>query len=272
MTALVALDERVASRFNCYDFGSTRREWPRYTILDTRARGRFLAWIQIESGHKTARGQLHEQDLLAGERVFFGEQVPFSSLPLDVRFAAHAFFQDALQMINNAKTSNAYTTADGRRLRVVGKNMLVKIDPPQEVTRGGIVIPDSAHADIYATGTIVAVGTIPVTYKSESGKLLGWARVPIPDVEVGTRVLFIKFLGIQDSNKKVRELLGDDIFRITATDIVLGSRRKDDRDSPSCARRVVGRVRPSGATDRDTATNLSPRLPGRIRYLNAYDF
>jgi chaperonin GroES len=70
-------------------------------------------------------------------------------------------------------------------IRPLGERVVVKPLPSEEVTKGGIVIPDTAK-EKPQEGEVVAVG---------SGKLLeNGTRVPI-DLKVGERVLFSKYAG-----------------------------------------------------------------------------
>ena len=70
-------------------------------------------------------------------------------------------------------------------IRPLGERVVVKPLPSEEITRGGIVIPDTAK-EKPQEGEVVAVG---------SGKLLdNGTRVAI-DLKVGERVLFTKYSG-----------------------------------------------------------------------------
>lgn len=70
-------------------------------------------------------------------------------------------------------------------IRPLGERVVVKPLPSEEVTKGGIVIPDTAK-EKPQEGEVVAVG---------SGRLLdNGTRVAI-DLKVGERVLFSKYSG-----------------------------------------------------------------------------
>ncbi len=70
-------------------------------------------------------------------------------------------------------------------IRPLGERVVIKPLPSEEVTKGGIVIPDTAK-EKPQEGEVVAVG---------SGRLLdNGTRVPI-DLKVGERVLFSKYAG-----------------------------------------------------------------------------
>jgi len=70
-------------------------------------------------------------------------------------------------------------------IRPLGERVVVKPLPSEEVTKGGIVLPDTAK-EKPQEGEVVAVGP---------GRLLeNGTRVPV-DVKVGDRVLFSKYAG-----------------------------------------------------------------------------
>lgn len=123
--------------------------------------------------------------------------------------------------------ADTYTAPNGTRVRMLGKNILVRMDPPPEMTRGGIVIPDTGHADIFATGEVVAVGRIPTVTRDADNNITSWGLIPIPGVSVGDRVLYIKFLADQDSNKGVRAIMGDDLIKMQASDILFAFDEED---------------------------------------------
>ncbi len=74
-------------------------------------------------------------------------------------------------------------------INVLGARVVVKETEPEEVTAGGIFIPDSAQDKAYR-GEIVAVG--PGYRKvAENGDIV---TIPV-DVKVGDNVIFAKFAG-----------------------------------------------------------------------------
>lgn len=76
---------------------------------------------------------------------------------------------------------------DVAKIRPVGDRVVVKPAPKEEVTRSGIVIPDTAK-EKPQEGIVIAVG---------SGRLLeNGERSPI-DVNEGDRVLFAKYGGTE---------------------------------------------------------------------------
>ncbi len=73
------------------------------------------------------------------------------------------------------------------KIRPVGDRVVVKPAPREEVTKSGIVIPDTAK-EKPQEGTVIAVG---------SGRLLdNGERVPL-DLREGDRVLFAKYGGTE---------------------------------------------------------------------------
>jgi chaperonin GroES len=88
-------------------------------------------------------------------------------------------------------------------LKVIGDRVMVKVDP-EETTRGGIYLPDSAQ-EKPQRGTVMAVGE---GRRSDSGK-------PVkPEVKVGDRVIFSKYGGteVKDGDEEYIILNSDDIF------------------------------------------------------------
>jgi chaperonin GroES len=73
------------------------------------------------------------------------------------------------------------------KIRPVGDRVVVKPAPREEVTKSGIVIPDTAK-EKPQEGTVIAIG---------SGRLLdNGERVPL-DLREGDRVLFAKYGGTE---------------------------------------------------------------------------
>lgn len=73
------------------------------------------------------------------------------------------------------------------KIRPVGDRVVVKPAAKEEVTRSGIVIPDTAK-EKPQEGTVVAVGT---------GRLLDNGERAVLDVHEGDRVLFAKYGGTE---------------------------------------------------------------------------
>jgi len=73
----------------------------------------------------------------------------------------------------------------GNKIRPLHDRVIVKRLPEEEVTKGGIIIPDSAK-EKPIQGEVVAVGP---------GKTLDNGKTVSPDVAVGNKVLFGKYAG-----------------------------------------------------------------------------
>jgi len=82
-------------------------------------------------------------------------------------------------------------------IKPIGARVLVKTLEQEEVTKGGIVLPDTAK-EKPSKGEILAVGTGKVT---ENG-----VRVD-PEVKVGDKVLFSKFAGTEVKEDGVEYLI-----------------------------------------------------------------
>ena len=75
----------------------------------------------------------------------------------------------------------------GNKIRPLHDRCIVKRLPEEEVTKGGIIIPDSAK-EKPIQGEVVAVGP---------GKTLDNGKTVAPDVQVGNKVLFGKWSGTE---------------------------------------------------------------------------
>ncbi len=82
-------------------------------------------------------------------------------------------------------------------IQPLGDRIVVKALEAQEVTKGGIVLPDTAK-EKPQEGKIVAVG---------KGKILESGQVQAPEVKVGDRVLYGKYSGTEITTKDGEELL-----------------------------------------------------------------
>lgn len=107
--------------------------------------------------------------------------------------------------------SRVYTAPSGERLRVIGNNLLVRLEPPPETTLGGIVLP--GIEPLYGLGEVVAVGCL-------TGKRAVF-RTPIPDVEVGDYVCFLALLARTDTNPQIKSRTGENLLRIRPADVLL---------------------------------------------------
>jgi chaperonin GroES len=90
------------------------------------------------------------------------------------------------------------------KIRPVGDRVVVKQAAREEVTKGGIVIPDTAK-EKPQEGTVVAVGT---------GRLLDNGERAVLDVHEGDRVLFAKYGGTEF------KLDGDEFLVLKESDIL----------------------------------------------------
>ena len=82
-------------------------------------------------------------------------------------------------------------------IQPLGDRIVVKALDAQEVTKGGIVLPDTAK-EKPQEGKVVAVG---------KGKVLDSGSVQAPEVKVGDRVLYGKYSGTEITSKEGEELL-----------------------------------------------------------------
>ena len=92
-------------------------------------------------------------------------------------------------------------------IQPLADRIVVKALEAQEVTKGGIVLPDTAKKKPQE-GKIVAVG---------KGKILDSGEARKPEVKVGDRVLYGKYSGTEITTKDGEELLimkEEDIFAI----------------------------------------------------------
>jgi chaperonin GroES len=85
----------------------------------------------------------------------------------------------------------------GTKIRPLHDRVIVKRLPEEDVTKGGIIIPDSAK-EKPIQGEVIAVGT---------GKLLEGGQVRACDVKVGDRVMFGKYAGSEIKVEGVENLI-----------------------------------------------------------------
>lgn len=84
------------------------------------------------------------------------------------------------------------------QLRPLADRVVVKPLPREEMTKGGVYLPDTATKEKPQEGTVVAVG---------KGRLLdNGERVPI-DLQVGDRILFAKYAGTEFKSEEEEEFL-----------------------------------------------------------------
>lgn len=107
-----------------------------------------------------------------------------------------------------------YTNEEGVTFTVMGPRILVKADKPPELSSGGlIVLPSGAMEHVLTTGTILAFGTRTI---KETGE-----RIPLDELEVGLKVVFIRFLTKMDANRQVQHTIGQDVITIQPSDVML---------------------------------------------------
>jgi len=85
----------------------------------------------------------------------------------------------------------------GTKIRPLHDRIIVKRLPEEEVTKGGIIIPDSAK-EKPAQGEVLAVGP---------GKTLDNGKLQALDVKVGDRVMFGKYSGSEIKLDGVEQLI-----------------------------------------------------------------
>ncbi len=98
----------------------------------------------------------------------------------------------------------ATATATSKKLRPLGDRVVIKPTPREEMTKSGIVLPDTAK-EKPQEGTILAVGPGKVLEDGSRGKM---------DVKEGDRVLYAKYAG---SEFKVE---GEDLLIARQDDIL----------------------------------------------------
>jgi len=98
--------------------------------------------------------------------------------------------------------------------RALNDVILVKLDEDPRVSEGGIIMPDVAELRVHLTATVKVVG--PGKWNKKRT-----ARLPMP-VEVGDKVVIIKWLREVQTNEAVQRCLGEqDLFPIRPDDILL---------------------------------------------------
>lgn len=118
---------------------------------------------------------------------------------------------------------DTYLTPSGLKIRMLGKNILVKIDKPAEKTESGLILyPSGAMEHANNTGTVVAFG---YEYIGETSV----EPVPLRDIEVGMKVLFVRFLADQHTNENMQYLLGEGLIRLQPSDIQLAYTPDEER-------------------------------------------
>jgi chaperonin GroES len=92
------------------------------------------------------------------------------------------------------------------KIRPLHDRVVVKREPEERKSAGGIVIPDTA-GEKPTFGRVVAVG---------QGKALDNGQVRAPDVKVGDRVLFGKYSGteVKVDNEELVVMREDDVMAV----------------------------------------------------------
>jgi len=98
----------------------------------------------------------------------------------------------------------ATATATSKKLRPLGDRVVVKPSAREEMTKSGIVLPDTAK-EKPQEGTIIAAGPGKIM---EDGK-----REPM-DVKVGDRVLYSKYAGTEF------KVEGEDLLIVSQKDVL----------------------------------------------------
>ena len=99
---------------------------------------------------------------------------------------------------------NALATATATTLRPLGDRVVIQPTPREEMTKSGIVLPDTAK-EKPQEGSIIAAGPGRL---NDEGK-----REPM-DVKVGDKVLYAKYAGTEF------KLDGEDLLIVAAKDIL----------------------------------------------------
>lgn len=91
-----------------------------------------------------------------------------------------------------------------RKIEPLGDRIVVKAISPEEVVRGGIILPDTAK-EKPQEGEVIAVGPGRIT---DDGK-----RIPM-DVKVGDRVIYAKYGGteLKDGTEELLILRESDVL------------------------------------------------------------
>ena len=98
----------------------------------------------------------------------------------------------------------ATATASSKKLKPLGDRVVIQPTPREDVTKSGIVLPDTAK-EKPQEGTILAVG---------AGEILEDGTRKKIDVSVGDRVLYSKYAGTEF------KVDGEDLLIIASKDIL----------------------------------------------------
>ncbi len=98
----------------------------------------------------------------------------------------------------------ATATASATKLRPLGDRVVVKPTPREEMTKSGIVLPDTAK-EKPQEGSVLAIGP---------GRILDDGKREAMDVQVGNKVLYAKYAGTEF------KVDGDDLLIVSQKDIL----------------------------------------------------
>jgi len=101
-------------------------------------------------------------------------------------------------------TKNALATPTAKKLRPLGDRVVVQPSAREEMTKSGIVIPDTAK-EKPQEGTILALGP---------GRVLEDGKREAMDVKVGDKVLYARYAGTEF------KLEGEDLLIVSQKDIL----------------------------------------------------
>ena len=98
----------------------------------------------------------------------------------------------------------ATATASATKLRPLGDRVVVQPTPREEMTKSGIVLPDTAK-EKPQEGSVLAVGP---------GRILDDGKREAVDVKVGDKVLYAKYAGTEF------KIDGDELLIVSQKDIL----------------------------------------------------
>ncbi len=102
------------------------------------------------------------------------------------------------------KSEGGKTSVAANKIRPIGDRVVVKPAAKEEVSKGGIIIPDTAK-EKPQEGTVIAVGAGKVLDNGERSKM---------ELKVGDRVLFAKYGGTEF------KLEGEDLLVLRESDVL----------------------------------------------------
>jgi co-chaperonin GroES (HSP10) len=114
---------------------------------------------------------------------------------------------------------DTYTMSDGTKLRLLNNDILVRVDEAPSQSSGGILFPQGSVDDVNNTGTVVAFGY----EKTKKG-----LRVPIRELEVGLKVVFVRYLENQTTNEHIQERFEEGLIRLQPTDVLVAYTKDDE--------------------------------------------